>query len=106
MYNILFNGLHCFCIFVHWHLFLFSIWCQINNRKQGTQQQPTEQTVLYVYQKIHENGVLELDNDEELVLKGSRKGVLLTEVWKFHKNVEEQRWEKNYETKFQVIKSR
>lgn len=51
--------------------------------------QPTEQTVLYVYHKIHEDGVLEWDTNEELMLKGSRKGVLLTEVWKIHKNVEE-----------------
>lgn len=64
--------------------------CRINDWKQrNATVQPTEQTVLYVYHKIHKNGVLDWDTDEELVLKVSRKGVLLIEVRKIHKNVEE-----------------
>lgn len=84
--------------------------CGINDWKQGnTTVQPTEQTVLYVYHTIHENGVLDWDTDEELVLKVSIKGGPVN--WG-PKNSQKCRRilsnsaEKKNETIFQVIKSR
>jgi hypothetical protein len=82
--TVLMSYIMCFCIFVHWKLFsercVFKIVPHQQSKARYTIVQPTEQTVLHVYYKIHEDGVLEWDTDEELVLKGSRKGVLLTEV--------------------------